>query len=360
NSGFGGFTRALDALPELATTGAVVTGDDWDGDGDTDLFVGGHVHPGRYPLPERSYLLENVGGTFADATERAAPDLMAPGLVGDALWADLDGDSSAELVVAGEWMPIRVFQPTDGGSFAEVTSAFGFDGTTGWWRSLLAHDLDGDGDLDLLAGNRGLNTQMPAPATLHAADFDANGQMESVMSYVWDGAAYPVPNRDELLRAIPFLGNRFPTYASYAIATSDSLLPAAIWNDALVLDAQTFATTVFANNSDGTFAARPLPSKAQLAPVFATLALDADRDGTTDLLLAGNDSSVRAQWGREQAGQGLWLRGQDALSFTPKPSPESGLFLPDDVRDMQLVRTSNGTVVVAATNDAALQVFGIR
>ncbi|MEM1095583.1 MAG: VCBS repeat-containing protein, partial [Bacteroidota bacterium] len=189
NSGFGGFTRAPDALPELRTSGAVVAGHDWDGDGDTDLFVGGHVQPGRYPLPERSYLLENVGGTFADATERVAPDLMAPGLVGDALWADLDGDSSAELVVAGEWMPIRVFQPTDGGSFAEVTSAFGFDGTTGWWRSLLAHDLDGDGDLDLLAGNRGLNTQMPAPATLHAADFDANGQMESVMSYVWHGVA---------------------------------------------------------------------------------------------------------------------------------------------------------------------------
>ncbi|MEM6647947.1 MAG: hypothetical protein AAF730_17020, partial [Bacteroidota bacterium] len=151
-----------------------------------------------------------------------------------------------------------------------------------------------------------------------------------------------------------------PTYAAYAIATSDSLLPAAVWNEALVLDAQTFATTVFENNGDGTFAARPLPSEAQFAPVFATLTLDADRDGTADLLLAGNDSSVRAQWGREQAGQGLWLRSQNALDFAPTSSPESGLFLPGDVRDMQLVRTSNGTVVVAATNDSALQVFGIR
>ena len=173
-------------------------------------------------------MLENTGGRFVDITAQAAEALVAPGLVTDALWEDLDGDGSAELVLAGEWMPVRVFEHDEEGAFTEITERVGLAKTNGWWNSLFARDLDGDGDVDLIVGNRGLNAQMRVsetePASIDAADFDHNGTVEALISYYIQGRSYPVASRDELLGLMPGLLRTFPTYASYADATLEDIL----------------------------------------------------------------------------------------------------------------------------------------
>ncbi|WP_456426449.1 VCBS repeat-containing protein [Rhodocaloribacter sp.] len=361
NNGFGRLSRAPGALPAMPASGGVVAAHDFDGDGDLDLFAGGRVLPGRYPLAPRSYLLENDGdGHFTDVTEEAAEALVAPGMVTAALWRDLDGDGAAELVLAGEWMPLRVFRVNADHTFTEITEEAGLARTNGWWNALAAADFDGDGDLDLVAGNRGLNAPMRAtpdePAAIYAADFDRNGFVDAVMSYFIHGKPYPVPARDELLAQIPSLAERFPTYASYAGATIDDVLPRA---DAVTLEAFDFETRLFENLGDGTFRPRRLPLEAQISQVNALIAADFDRDGAMDVLMAGNNFGVRPQWGAYDAGQGLLLRGRGDGTFEPVTATRSGFFAPGEVRGMVVVPTPAGPILVAAPNDAPLAVFAL-
>ena len=363
NGGFGALAYDAEALPTIKSSGGAVAAGDYDADGDLDLFVGGRVLPGRYPLPPRSYLLENVGGRFTDVTAQASEALMAPGLVADAAWGDLDGDDRPELVIAGEWMPLRVFSPNAEGAFAEITMDVGLGQTNGWWNAVRLADLDGDGDLDLVAGNRGLNAQMQAspdePATLYAADFDGNGSVDPVLSYYIGGESYPVASRDALLGQISPLKKRFTSYAAYADATVADVFPEDQLGEALVLEAYDFATALF-ENEGGLFRRRPLPLEAQFAPVNGILAQDFDRDGQTDLLLVGNNFASRAQEERYDAGQGLFLRGRPGLDFEAWSPARSGLVAPGDARRLAFLNTRNGSVVLVANNDAGLDAFAIR
>lgn len=361
NNGFGGFTYDATALPEMPSSGAAVAAHDVDQDGDQDLFVAGRVLSGRYPFSPRSYLLRNEGGHFVDVTESAAPLLLEPGMVTDAQWADLDGDQVTELILAGEWMPIRVFRPNEDLVFSEVTEDVGLGKTGGWWNRLLIEDLDGDGDLDVVAGNRGLNAQMQAsveePAAILATDFDGNGTVDPLMSYYIQGQSYPVANRDELLAQIPSMEEKFPTYAAYAQATMGDLLTNEQRAEALHLQAQTFATTLFENQGDGTLRSHVLPLEAQFAPVNDILFADFDRDGHRDLLLAGNNFAARVQQGRYNAGQGLLLRGNGTLAFETLLSKESGFLASGDVRRLSLVPTATTPLVLVANNNASIKTF---
>jgi hypothetical protein len=327
---------------------------DYDGDGDVDLFVGGRVVPGRYGIDPRSTLLRNDGrGRFADVTDQAAPGLARVGMVTDAVWQDVDNDRRLDLVVVGEWMPITVFRNAGAGRLARLAVP-GLERSDGWWNRIVAGDFTGDGRVDFVVGNLGLNTRLRAtetePATMYVKDFDGNGFAEQVVACYGGGRSYPLALRDDLIRAVPPLKARYLNYEDYARQDVTGIFPAEQLADAVVKRAYTFATSLARNNGDGSFTLVPLPREAQLAPVYGILADDFDRDGRSDLLLAGNFDGVKPEIGRMHASYGLLLRGGPKGTFTPVRSQESGFFVPGQARDVERLRTRTGSLYVVTRN----------
>ncbi|MFB6230291.1 MAG: VCBS repeat-containing protein [Salinibacter sp.] len=364
NDGAGQFTHAPDALPTIESSGGTVAAHDYNGDGKTDLFVGGRVWPGEYPLPPRSYLLKNTGGQFTDVTAEVAPLLFKPGMVTDALWHDLNNDGRTELILAGEWMSIRVFHLNDVGLFEDLSSELGFEDTNGWWQSLAVADLNGDGQAELVAGNRGLNAQVQArpdaPAAIYASDFARDSGVDPIMTHHLGGKEYPVYWHDTLVEAIPPFKPRFDSYEDYATSTISEILTAEEQSEATHLTASVFETSIFVSQSDGTFQRRALPIEAQFAPIHGLVARDVNGDDLPDLLLAGNDFTVRPQWGRADAEKGTVLLNQGNSTFTVLRSRKSGFHAPKDVRSMTLIEEGPAApMVVVGNNDASLSAFSL-
>ena len=355
NDGRGQFRKADGRLPPMDISGSRAAAADFDGDGDLDLFVGGRVIPWRYGIDPPSVLLRNDGhGRFTDVTAVAAPELARVGMVTDALWTDLDGDGRPDLVVVGEWMPIVMFHNAGGGKLVRLHPR-GLEHSDGWWNRIVAADFTGDGRPDFVVGNLGLNTRLRAstaePATMIVQDFDGNGFVEQVVSTYTDGVSHPLALRDDLLGAIPVLKPRFPTYASYARATTADLFSPQQLAGAVRKQAYTFATALVRTNGDGSFTIVPLPRAAQLAPVYGILAADCDGDGHQDLLLAGNFNGVKPEIGSMSASYGLFLRGDGRGGFTPVEAAQSGFLVPGQARDIRRFHTRHGELVVVTRNN---------
>jgi hypothetical protein len=343
-------------------SGSRVAAADFDGDGDIDLFVGGRVIPGQYGLDPQSVLLVNDGrGHFVDASARLAPDLAHVGMVTDAIWQDVNGDGRLDLIVVGEWMPITIFRNRGKGRL-ERTDTPGLEKSDGWWNRIIAGDFTGDGRVDFVVGNLGLNTRFRAsekePAIMYVKDFDGNGFVEQIIACYNNGRSYPLALRDDLIRSLPYLEARYVSYANYAHATVADVFPADQLRDAVVKHAYTFATALARNNGDGSFTLVPLPREAQLSPVYGILARDIDGDGKLDLLLAGNFDGVKPETGRMSAGYGVFLKGTGAGKFTPVRTTESGFFVTGQARDIKRITTPQGELYVVTRNNDRPLVFG--
>jgi hypothetical protein len=341
--GHGGFRPAPDdALPPLAiNAGAVVTGD-FDHDGRLDVFIGGRLEPGHYPLAPQSALLANRGGKFEDVTDALAPGLREVGMVTSALWSDVDGDGWLDLLLTLEWGTVKYFHNNQGRGFEDWTEKAGFAAAgTGWWTSLAGADFNGDGRTDYVAGNVGLNTQYHAdpaqPALLYAGDFKGDGSSQLVEGYYEGDRVYPWRARRDLGVVFPFVMKRFPLNDNYARATLGE-----VFGGDKLATAQRFAATelrsgVFLSQPDGTYRFEPLPRIAQIAPLQGIAAGDFDGDGHADIYAVQNSYAPIAAVGRFDGGLSQLLRGDGHGHFTAVPSAESNLLVPGDAKALVVV-----------------------
>ena len=361
NNGNGQFKSEKNQLPKMYTSGSRVVPADYDKDGDMDLFVGGRLIPGRYPLPAKSYILRNEGGKFNDVTSLLAPDLLKAGLITSAVWTDFSGDGNLDLVLVGEWTPVTLFENQDG-KFLNVTAEAGLANTTGWYYSVVSEDFDRDGDYDLVVGNLGLNYKYHAsedePFEVYSHDFDYNGQMDIVLGYHEQGDLLPLRGRSCSSQQMPIIAENFPTFHSFGIANLQDIYGPEI-DIALNYKATTFATSYIENLGNGSFKVKNLPNEAQFSSVNSILVEDFNLDGHKDLLLSGNLFPVEIETPRNDAGVGLYLTGDGNGNFSPIPLVQSGFFTPNDVKDMKSIRISTGEgqkqVILVANNNYQLQ-----
>lgn len=368
NDGKGNFTVNHTAIPAQVRTiaGAVAVGD-YDRDGQPDLFIGSRVAH-EYPRAPRSYLLHNNKGQFADVTNSVAPALERPGMVTGAVWTDLDNDQQPDLVIAGEWMPVRFFR-NERGRLKEVTSSTGLQQMEGMWRSLAAADMDGDGDSDIVAGNMGLNcdyrVSSQQPMQLFAKDIDGNGSIDPIPFYYFkdkDGSRrlYPAINRRQFADQVPAIKKQFLYHSDYAKASFDDIFQGK-WRDSLMkLTCNETASCWFENLGNGKFVKRYLPMEAQFAPVNAILCEDLDGDDLPDLVLAGNEYQADVMTGRYDASYGCLLLGQKNKQFMTVRPATSGLLLKGDMKGLAAIRLKNGDrLLLAAANNDQLQVYRV-
>ncbi len=356
NNGSGQFTKKESAIPRLFSSTGCVKAADIDQDGDMDLFIGGRVVPGKYPQSPESYLLVNDGkGNFQDATAATAPVLKNLGMVTDAIWMDLNKDSRMDLIVVGEWMPVQVFINYNNGLKDESSVYIKFP-SNGWWNKIFADDFDGDGDLDLVIGNLGLNTQFKSnekePLQLYYKDFDQNGSLDPIFTYFINGVSYPANSRDDLTDQLPGLKKKFLEYHQYANATINDVFTSDELKDASILRVTEQATLYLQNDGENGFTKKNLPVQSQYAPVYAITTVDANKDGIKDLLLAGNNSWTRIKYGRYSANHGILLLGAGKGNFNYVSQMQSGLNVRGDVRSMLSIKTGKTFDVLFGLNNA--------
>ena len=336
NDGTGTFETATSALPQMQTSTSAVASLDVNEDGAPDLIVGGYVVPGRYPESPRSYVLINDGtGSFLDGTMEHAAELHAAGMVTDVEAVDLNGDNKKELILTGEWLPVKVFQVIDR-KLVDSTTSYLEGNYSGFWNTLHVHDFNQDGMMDILAGNLGLNTQINAtsqePAELFYGDFNNDGVVDPLLQYYVQGIRHPFPTLEALSKQLPVFARQFPDHRSYGMAGIEDIIPQELLNEAIRLEAEVLETSLFLSGANGKYTRKALPVETQFAPVFSFLVTDVDGDGESDILLGGNVANGSVRLGKYDTGRGALLRGNGEGGFEYVSPLISGLNLEGEIR----------------------------
>jgi hypothetical protein len=362
NDGKGNFSQ-VNALPDETVSGSCARVADIDKDGLPDLFVGGKLIPGHYPLAAESFVLKNKStkGNIRFERDNMQRDstLKFPGMVTDAAWLDIDKDGWDDLVVVGEFMPITVFK-NHNGQLVNETEAYGLSQTNGWWSRIFTGDFDNDGDSDLVVGNLGTNVPFSAsvsePLSIIYGDFFGNGRTNVVLCYYDNGLRYPYYSRDVMAAQMPSITKKFLRYADYAKATLNDIVSSKELVESHTIKINTLQS-VYLRNDNKKLVAIPLPLRAQISPVNGIVAVDINRDGKKDMIISGNFYPFRVSIGPMDAGMGLVLEGNGKGQFIPLPYALTNLDTRGDVRDMLLVKTSQDSLLIAAKNNGALQVI---
>ncbi len=372
NDGKGNFTKSLKALPTEGFNGSSVTALDFDNDGDLDLFVGGHVIPGTFPKPDRSMLLQNNKGVFTDVTNQLAKALLNPGIVNQAIWADVDGDGKNELAISGEWMPLEIFSFQNGQFTKKQNSVrivlpskkdtlISMDAFSGWWYNMKAEDLDNDGRMDFVMGNRGLNSTIKGninePCTIYAKDFDNNGSYDAVLGYYNHGKCYPLYSRDQLIDQVPSMRKKFVRYHNYSGKTLDGIFTDAEKKDMDVYKTNFFESGVLMNEGNGVFRFIPFPEKAQFSTINDMVIDDIDNDGIKDILVCGNSNDPAVMTGVYDATSALLLKGTGQGNFAAVSPAENSLKVRGESRKMVYLKAKGKTTLIFLKNSDAAQVF---
>lgn len=369
NDGKGNFTLNENAIPSSVNTSAqALTCIDFDGDGDLDIVIAGRVS-NQYPMAPKSYILRNDKGIFHDVTSMVCPELQRAGMITSVIAVDFDNDKKTDLIIAGEWMPIRFFKNM-GGRFREVTNETGLSKTDGMWRSLMAADIDNDGDIDFVAGNLGMNCKYHVlpdePMVLYAKDLDGNGSVDPIIGYyikdnTQQNTLYPSVSLNQLVEQVPSIRKRYLYYKDFAKATMDDIFKQKEDEEPfLQFQCNELHSCWFENIGNGKFIKHQLPVEAQFAPVNAILCADINKDGKMDLLLAGNEYQTEVMTGRYDASYGCYLRGDGKGNFFSVKPSESGFILKGDIKDMKMIRAKRKELLIATVNNERLRAFSIK
>ncbi len=359
NDGKGNFTKSAQILPtfNFESTSAVKPYD-YDKDGDMDLFVGVRSHPFFYGMPVNGYILNNDGkGNFTNVTSMIAEGLQNIGMITDAAWSDINGDGNVDLIIVGEYMPVTVFI-NESGIFVNKTEQWGLSQTNGWWNAIESADLDGDGDMDFVLGNHGLNSRFKAsvdkPVCMYVNDFDKNGTVEQIICTYNGNKSYPMVLRHDLMAQIPTLKKKYLKYESFKdqvitdIFTKEELSSAAKYN------VYELSNSLLINEGSKGFVLKHLPVEAQYSVTYAINIDDFDHDGNKDIVLAGNLYNVKPEVGQYDASYGTFLKGDGKGNFIVLPVSKSGLTLDGEIRDLETITIAGKKYLVAARNNNSI------
>ncbi|GGZ30638.1 hypothetical protein GCM10007049_24360 [Echinicola pacifica] len=361
NDGNGGYILQDAALPDMPISTATVAAVDYDADGDQDLFVGGRIVPGKYPQPAPSYLLRNLGdGTFEDVTADYLPALADLGMITDASWLDLNEDGLMDLILIGECMPIKIFINKEGREFTDQSNIWLDQALHGLWNTMTTADFDQDGDLDLVLGNLGMNTQMnpseEEPVTIYYGDFDGNGSVDPILVRYIQGKAYPFASRDELLDQMYGMRSNFTDYESYSNASITDIL-----SEEQLASCQKLSITqvksIYLENTGKKLVPRNLPIEAQFSPIYSILANDINGDGNLDLVLGGNQHYTRLRIGVIDANYGQVLLGDGQGNFRYISQLESGLSLKGDLKSILPLHSQGEDYLLFGMGNYGIQAY---
>ncbi|WP_332243926.1 VCBS repeat-containing protein [Flavivirga spongiicola] len=353
NTGNGSFIKSNNHIPKIYESTETVKVMDIDGDGDKDLFVGGRLIPGRYPFPAKSYFLINENGYFKDKTNDIAPALNNCGLITDATFTDFDKDGDHDLILVGEWMPITVLENTKG-KFNDITTKLGLDKSQGMWWSITSGDIDNDGDDDYIIGNLGKNTKYKAtlekPFKIYANDFDGNGTNDVILAKPYKNDYVPLRGRECTSQQMPYVANKFKDYHSFASSKLMDILPKDKLEGAAKYIINSFESILLLNNNDH-FIQKTLPIEAQVSPIKSSIITDANNDGFQDVFVFGNHYPVEVETVRYDAAIGLLMLGNGTGNLKSVSALKSGINIPYDSRDAQMIQTQNNKSLLLVTNN---------
>jgi enediyne biosynthesis protein E4 len=365
NDGNGNFEIDTKAFTANEMNISVAAADDYDGDGDIDLFVGSRSVPYNYGVTPRSYLYRNDGkGHFEDIASSMNPEIAGIGMVTGAVWADVNGDSKKELIITGEWMAPRVF------SFNKNKNRFEEPGNThlenlyGWWQTIAAADVNGDNKTDLVIGNIGENFYLRPderqPVKLWLSDFDQNGTTEQFLTRTINGRDMPVFLKREITDQFPGLKKSNLKHSEYAGKSIQDLFGKEALAKAVQKQFNYSRSIVAINDGKGSFTIQPLPAMVQLSSVNVIETADINHDGKPDLVLGGNLFVFPPQFGRLDASYGHVLLNKGKGAFQWIEPKQSGLSLTGSVKDIRIIRSREKLYILVTQNDDLPVLYRIK
>ena len=340
---------------------STISSDDIDNDGDKDLFVGTRLNPGSYGTQTKNFILINNGkGIFSDATSQYLGNDKIMKMVTDSEFIDIDNDGKNELVVVGEWMPILVFKNLNN-KFLNISDSLGLSKTNGLYNEVHCLDINNDGFNDIIIGNYGLNSMFKAsvdkPLTLYVNDFDKNGRTEQILGMYYDDNLYPIVQLKDLWMQLPYLKKEYLKFENYKNKKMNELLDKSAMKNTKILEVYNLASLILKNESGIKFQIDTLPFMAQISPIYSILSDDLNNDGYNDIILGGNLSEIKPEFGPSKASYSSLFIGNKDSKFEYITSNKSGIFIDGDLRDLVKMKINKKDSYIFALNNSKIKIL---